>query len=107
MDNRELGRSNKSVATSLLVFSIFFRNSHLVPSFLGLLASFDFIWLADGVLAFTNELIELSETHVVVEVGVSTAEGSEHLFEADIFVVVSVENTEKALGHTFLGEALS
>jgi hypothetical protein len=53
-------------------------------------------------------LIELSETYVVIEVGVSTAERSEHLFEADIFVVDSVEDTEETLGHTFLGgEALS
>ena len=52
-------------------------------------------------------MIELSETYVVIEVGVSTAERSENLFEVDIFIVVSVEDTKEALGPTFLGKALS
>lgn len=101
MDTRKPGRCKSSVAT-FLVFG-----SHLVPRFECLLASFDFVLHADGLFAFANHVVKFSETHVHVVVAVSGGERFEHFFKANAGVIVSVNDSEEALGHALPGERLS
>jgi len=94
-----------SIASVLLTFA--FRNAHLVPSLNCLLACFHDVLFADGLFGLADKLVELIQAHVVVVVAISETEGPEHLFEAQVLVVISIENAEKSLGHALLGEALS
>jgi len=94
-----------SIASVLLTFA--FRNAHLVPSLNCLLACFHDILSADGLLGFADKLVELNQAHVVVVVAISETEGPEHLFEAEVLVVISIEDSEKSLGHALPGKALS
>jgi len=54
---------------------------------------------ADLLLGSVNPLVELVKRYVVVIIAVSQAEGSEHLSQVDVVVVVSIDDTEETLGH--------
>jgi len=92
---------------SVLALSFGFRNSHLVPSFSCDLASLSNVLLADEFSTSVDKDVEFRESYAIIEVGVSLREGSEHFFEADVPVMVGINQAEETSGHTFLGKTLS
>jgi len=98
--NRRGKSAAYSVTASLGLGLLFFGHTHLVPGLDSHLAGLLDVLSADPLLGFVDPLVEFIKRYVVVIIAVSQAEGSEHLSQVDVVVVVGIKHSKETLGHS-------